>query len=54
MYCPVHLYCTIVGRCDGKEALCQQINDWVGQNTLWVHDQIQRLRRKEEYWHQVR
>ena len=44
---------TIVGRCDGKEALCQQISDWVGQNTLWVRGKIQELRRKEEYWHHV-
>ena len=38
---------TIVGRCDGKEALCQKISDWVGQNTLWVRARIEELRRKE-------
>ena len=44
---------TIVGRCDGKEALCQKISDWVGQNTLWVRARIEELRRKEAYWHHV-
>ena len=44
---------TIVGRCDGKEALCQRISDWVGQNTLWVRARIEELRRKEAYWHHV-
>ena len=44
---------TIVGRCDGKEDLCQRIQDWVGQNTLWVRGKINTLRRKEEYWHQA-
>ena len=44
---------TIVGRCDGKEALCQRISDWVGQNTLWVRARVEELRRKEAYWHHV-
>ena len=44
---------TIVGRCDGKEALCKKINKWVEQNYHWVRKKIKHHRRKSNYWHQV-
>ena len=35
-----------MGRCDGKEELCQKINRWVKENTNWVRKQLAVLRYK--------
>ena len=35
---------TIVGRCDGKEELCKQIDEWVVQNGKWVKSQLDQNR----------
>ena len=44
---------TIVGRCDGKQGLCDKIRKWVRDNTDWVRKKLDVARRKDEYWHQV-
>jgi len=44
---------TIVGRCDGKQGLCDKIRKWVRDNTDWVRKKLEVARRKDEYWHQV-
>ena len=31
---------TIVDRCDGKQPLCDKINQWVANNTAWVRSQL--------------
>ena len=31
---------TIVGRCDGKQELCDKISGWVVNNTVWVTEQL--------------
>ena len=35
---------TIVGRCDGKQELCDKITQWVKDNTNWVRKQLAVLR----------
>ena len=35
---------TIVGRCDGKQPLCDKINQWVANNTAWVRSQLEKHR----------
>ena len=35
---------TIVDRCDGKQPLCDKINQWVANNTAWVRSQLEKHR----------
>lgn len=44
---------TIVGRCDGKQALCDRINKWLNENLAWVEGKINFHAQKRPYWHQV-
>eukprot|EP00092_Neocalanus_flemingeri_P009860 GFUD01010629.1.p1 GENE.GFUD01010629.1~~GFUD01010629.1.p1 ORF type:complete len:562 (-),score=106.79 GFUD01010629.1:392-2077(-) len=44
---------TVVGRCDGKEALCEKITKWVHDNHHWVRKKVKHHRRKATYWHHV-
>jgi len=47
---------TIVGRCDGKQELCEKINDWVKSNHKWVIKQIEKSRGSispDPFWHHV-
>ena len=34
----------MVGRCDGKQPLCDKINQWVANNTDWVRSQLEKHR----------
>jgi len=44
---------TIVGRCDGKQDLCDRINQWLQENLLWVNQKASYHAASKEYWHQV-
>jgi len=44
---------TIVGRCDGKEKLCQTIDKWVDESLVWTRKKIRQHKKKSAYWHQV-
>ena len=35
---------TIVGRCDGKQELCDKISGWVRDNDDWVSSQMSQKR----------
>jgi len=49
----MHYKNTIVGRCDGKEALCEKERKWVNENHHWVRKKIEHHQRKVAYWHHV-
>jgi len=44
---------TIVGRCDGKEELCQTIEKWIDESLVWTRGKIRKHATKSAYWHQI-
>ena len=44
---------TVDGYCDGKEAVCGAVRDFVRANTAWVRRKVARLRGTNPYWHHV-
>ncbi len=47
---------TVDGYCDGKEALCRKIADFINENTEWVRKKLDTSSHKagsNPYWHQI-
>lgn len=46
---------TVDGYCDGKEKLCDKIEEFVNKNTKWVHGKLKEHRHhgSNPYWHQL-
>jgi len=49
----MHYQNTIIGRCDGKEDLCERIDKWVTNNERWVKKKIRKHKNHDPYWHHV-
>ena len=49
----MHYQNTVVGRCEGKEAVCEKVADWIDKNHQWIRLKIRKDGKKSRYWHQV-
>lgn len=49
----MHYQNTIVGRCDGKQGLCDKIDSWVQTNDRWVKRKVRHHKHSNPYWHHV-
>jgi len=49
----MHYQNSIVGRCDGKQELCDKINNWLDDNLAWVARKTKFHSKERAYWHQV-
>jgi hypothetical protein len=49
----MHYQNTVVGRCEGKEAVCGKVADWLDRNHKWIRTKIKKDGKRSRYWHQV-
>ena len=49
----MHYENTVVGRCEGKEAVCAKVDEWLDRNHQWVRTKIKKDGKRSRYWHQV-
>jgi len=44
---------TIIGQCDGKEALCEKIDKWLAESIEWMEGKVEYHGNNRPYWHHV-